>query len=43
MQQATLISYLDVFWSAAIFSLLMVPLALSLKNVKPGSSTSAGH
>jgi DHA2 family multidrug resistance protein len=33
-QQAVLISYLDVFWSAAIFSLFMVPVALSLKSTR---------
>jgi DHA2 family multidrug resistance protein len=40
--QATLLSYIDVFWCAAIFSALMVPVALSIKSVKLGRAP-AGH
>jgi MFS transporter, DHA2 family, multidrug resistance protein len=32
--QSVLMSYIDVFWGASMFALLMVPLALTLKNVK---------
>jgi DHA2 family multidrug resistance protein len=31
--QSTLLSYLDVFWGAALFAALMIPATLSLKNV----------
>jgi DHA2 family multidrug resistance protein len=31
--QATLISYIDVFWIAAIFALFMAPVALSIRPV----------
>ena len=34
LNQSTLLSYIDVFWAYAAFSLLMVPLALTLKTVK---------
>jgi DHA2 family multidrug resistance protein len=40
--QSVLLSYIDVFWSFAIFALLMVPLALTLKGVKL-SGVTAGH
>jgi DHA2 family multidrug resistance protein len=40
--QSVLLSYIDVFWSFAIFALLMVPLALTLKAVKL-SGVTAGH
>lgn len=33
LSQATLMSYLDVFWSAAIFAALMIPVTLIMKNV----------
>jgi DHA2 family multidrug resistance protein len=41
--QATLLSYLDVFWAAAIFAALMVPVTLSLKTVDLSKGTPAGH
>jgi DHA2 family multidrug resistance protein len=34
LNQSVLLSYIDVFWAYAAFSLLMVPLALTLKSVK---------
>ena len=34
VSQATLLSYIDVFWSFSIFALIMVPLALTLKHVE---------
>jgi MFS transporter, DHA2 family, multidrug resistance protein len=40
-QQAALIAYLDVFWSAAIFALLMVPVAMLLKRVELGKTPAA--
>lgn len=44
-RQATLISQLDVFWCAAIFALVMVPFALTLKSSggKGGPETASGH
>ncbi|MBV9555758.1 MAG: DHA2 family efflux MFS transporter permease subunit [Pseudolabrys sp.] len=43
-RQAMLISYLDVFWMASIFAVMMVPVALTLKSSsgqpQPGA---AGH
>jgi DHA2 family multidrug resistance protein len=41
--QATLLSYLDVFWAAAIFAALMVPVTLSLKTVDLSKGTPAAH
>ena len=34
LNHSVLISYMDVFWGCSIFSLLMVPLALTVRNVK---------
>ncbi len=42
LSQAQLLSYMDVFYWCALFSLLMVPLALSLKKVQLGQAP-AGH
>lgn len=33
-QQSLLLSYLDVFWAAAIFAFVMAPVALTLKSAK---------
>jgi DHA2 family multidrug resistance protein len=33
--QATLLAYVDVFWSFAIFAVAMVPLALMLRSITP--------
>ena len=41
MNQAVLLSYLDVFWGAAIFAALMIPVALSLKTVNLSRGASA--
>jgi MFS transporter, DHA2 family, multidrug resistance protein len=41
--QSTLLSYLDVFWGAAIFAALMVPVALSIKRVSAARGAPAGH
>jgi DHA2 family multidrug resistance protein len=41
--QATLLSYLDVFWAAAIFAALMVPVTLLLKRVDLSKGTPAAH
>jgi DHA2 family multidrug resistance protein len=43
LTQSTLLSYLDVFWGAAIFAALMVPVTLSLKKVDLSGGTPAGH
>jgi DHA2 family multidrug resistance protein len=41
--QSVLLSYLDVFWAAALFSALMVPVALSIKHVDLGRAAPAAH
>ena len=41
--QATLLSYLDVFWGAALFAALMVPVTLTLKTVDLSAGNPAGH
>jgi DHA2 family multidrug resistance protein len=41
--QSVFLSYLDVFWSAAAFSLLMVPVALSTRHVDLGRGAPAAH
>jgi DHA2 family multidrug resistance protein len=41
--QATLLSYVDVSWAAALFAALMVPLTLSLKKVDLSAGAPAGH
>ncbi|HEU5079029.1 MAG TPA: DHA2 family efflux MFS transporter permease subunit [Opitutaceae bacterium] len=40
-QQATLMSYLDIFWFLTIVAALMIPLAFLLRHVKAGAP--AGH
>jgi DHA2 family multidrug resistance protein len=42
LNQSVLISYMDVFWGCSIFALLMVPLALAVRNVKQTTET-VGH
>jgi MFS transporter, DHA2 family, multidrug resistance protein len=42
LNQSVLLPYIDVFWAYAMFSLLMVPLALTLKSVK-FAKVPAGH
>jgi MFS transporter, DHA2 family, multidrug resistance protein len=41
--QASLLAYIDVFWVLMLVSLCAVPLALSLRNVKPGSAPAMAH
>jgi DHA2 family multidrug resistance protein len=41
--QASLLAYVDVFWTLMLISLAAVPLALLLRRVKLGSSVAAGH
>jgi DHA2 family multidrug resistance protein len=43
LTQSTLMSYLDVFWGAAIFAALMIPVTLLLKNVNLTAGSHAGH
>jgi MFS transporter, DHA2 family, multidrug resistance protein len=42
-QQATLLAYIDVFWSTAVVALLLVPLALSLRPIDPAARRPVGH
>jgi MFS transporter, DHA2 family, multidrug resistance protein len=41
--QATLLAYIDVFWSTAVFALLMIPLALLLRRVDLRAPAAAAH
>jgi DHA2 family multidrug resistance protein len=41
--QASLLAYMDVFWTLMLISLSAVPLALILRKVKLGGSAPAGH
>jgi MFS transporter, DHA2 family, multidrug resistance protein len=41
--QASFFAYMDAFWVLALLALAAVPLALSLRNVKPGGRAPAGH
>jgi MFS transporter, DHA2 family, multidrug resistance protein len=41
--QASLLAYVDVFWTLALVSALAVPLALLLRNIKLGAPVPAGH
>jgi DHA2 family multidrug resistance protein len=34
---------MDAFWVLTLMALAAVPLALSLRNVKPGGGAPAGH
>jgi hypothetical protein len=43
LTQATLLSYIDVFWGAAVFAALMVPVTLSLKKVDFSGERRVGH
>jgi DHA2 family multidrug resistance protein len=42
LNQSVLLAYIDVFWECSIFALLMLPLALALKNVS-STKEPAGH
>lgn len=41
--QAALLAYMDVFWVLMLVSLAAIPLALMLRNVKPGGAAPIGH
>jgi MFS transporter, DHA2 family, multidrug resistance protein len=41
--QAALLAYIDAFWALMLVALTAVPLALILRNVKPGAAAPAGH
>jgi DHA2 family multidrug resistance protein len=41
--QAALLSYIDVFWTLMLVSAAAVPLALTLRKVKLGAASPAGH
>jgi DHA2 family multidrug resistance protein len=41
--QASFLGYVDAFWVLMLISLLAVPLALTLRNVKPGGPAPALH
>jgi DHA2 family multidrug resistance protein len=43
LAQATLLSYIDVFWGAALFAALMVPVTLTLRRVDLARAAPAGH
>lgn len=42
-QQSSLLSYLDVFWGAAIFAGLMIPVTLIIKNVALNGKSESAH
>jgi DHA2 family multidrug resistance protein len=41
--QATFLAYMDAFWVLMLISLMAVPLALTLRNVKLGGPAPVGH
>jgi MFS transporter, DHA2 family, multidrug resistance protein len=41
--QASLLAYVDVYWVLMLVSLSAVPLALSLRSVKPGAAPAMAH
>ncbi|MGC1585303.1 MAG: EmrB/QacA family drug resistance transporter, partial [Rhodomicrobium sp.] len=41
--QASLLGYIDVFWTLTLISLAAVPLALLLRSIKLGGPVSMGH
>ncbi|MGO9741592.1 MAG: DHA2 family efflux MFS transporter permease subunit [Roseiarcus sp.] len=42
-QQASLLAYVDVFWTLTIIALAAIPLALMLRKVKLGGAVAMGH
>lgn len=42
-QQASLLAYVDVFWTLMLVSLAAIPLALLLRKVKLGGPAAMGH
>jgi MFS transporter, DHA2 family, multidrug resistance protein len=43
LTQASFLAYMDAFWVLMLLALALVPLALSLRKVKPGGGAPAGH
>jgi DHA2 family multidrug resistance protein len=41
--QASFLAYMDAFWALTLIALAAVPLALTMRNVKLGSSAPVGH
>jgi DHA2 family multidrug resistance protein len=41
--QASFLAYMDAFWTLMLISLAAVPLALTLRRIKPGGPVHAGH
>ena len=41
--QASFLAYMDAFWVLALVALAAVPLALTLRKVKPGRAAGVGH
>jgi DHA2 family multidrug resistance protein len=41
--QAAFLAYIDVFFTLALMSAVMVPLALTLRSVKPGAAPQTAH
>ena len=41
--QASFLAYMDAFWVLMLLALAAVPLALSLRKVKPSGGAPAGH
>jgi MFS transporter, DHA2 family, multidrug resistance protein len=41
--QASFLGYVDAFWVLMLTSLVEVPLALTLRKVKPGGPVHMGH
>jgi MFS transporter, DHA2 family, multidrug resistance protein len=41
--QASLLAYIDVFWTLTLVSALAVPLALLLRDIKLGAPAPMGH
>jgi DHA2 family multidrug resistance protein len=41
--QAAIQAYIDVFWSFAVFAIVMIPLALMLKSINPQQHVQVGH
>ena len=41
--QASLLAYIDVFWTLTLVSAFAVPLALLLRDIKLGAPTPVGH
>ena len=41
--QASFFAYMDVFWALMLISLVAVPLALTLRNVKLGGPAPVSH